>query len=375
MDSAPGPLTSAPEPRYTTWLRVFWVFFFLYIFLVGIGGMGQSFKLMGEETMRELLAKPRGPFLALMIGILATTLVQSSSMTTSLLVTLVAVSGPGALPMDQATYMIMGANLGTTVTNTLVSIGHITRSGEYRRAIAAATVHDFFNVLTLIIIFPLEYYTHFLSNSADWLAEFGGGGMEKFSGPVKASTAPLLTLLSGLVAESGPALLVISVIFLFGGLIMMVRTLKGLMLDKLSNLFDRVLFKTPGRSLCLGMFLTFLVQSSSISTSVAVPLVGAGVLALRQVFPYTMGANIGTTLTAVLAAAGSLEPAIALRLAFRHILFNVIGVILFWKLRWLPIWIAERFAEFSMRNKYIPMIYIVVVFYLLPAAIIFFFGK
>ncbi len=374
MDSAPGPLTPALEPRYTTWLRVFWVFFFLYIFLVGIGGMGQSFKLMGEETMRELVAKPRGPFLALMIGILATTLVQSSSMTTSLLVTLVAIPGQGALPMDQATYMIMGANLGTTVTNTLVSLGHITRSGEYRRAIAAATVHDFFNILTLIIIFPLEYYTHFLSKSADWLAEFGGGGMEKFSGPVKASTQPLLDLLSALVGQSGPALLVISVIFLFGGLIMMVRTLKSLMLDKLSNLFDRVLFKTPGRSLCLGMFLTFLVQSSSISTSVAVPLVGAGVLALRQVFPYTMGANIGTTLTAVLAAAASVDPAIALRLAFRHILFNVIGVLLFWKLRWLPIWIAERFAEFSMRNKYIPMIYIVVVFYLLPAAIIFFFG-
>ena len=106
----------------------------------------------------------------------------------------------------------------------------------------------------------------------------------------------------------------------------------------------------------------------------AVPLVGAGVIALRQVFPYTMGANIGTTLTAVLATAAAAEPTTALRLAFRHILFNVIGVVIFWPFRWLPIWIAEQFAELSSRNKYIPMIYIVVVFYLLPAAIIFFFG-
>ncbi len=375
MDFAPGPLAPVPEPRYTLWLRVFGVFFFLYVFLIGIGGMGRSFGLMGEDVMKELLAKERGPFLALMIGILATTLVQSSSMTTSMLVTLVAVSNPGALPLDQATYMVMGANLGTTVTNTLVSLGHITRSGEYRRAIAAATVHDFFNILTLIVIFPLEFYTHFLSYSADWLASFGDGGMKTFSGPVKASTKPVVALLEALVGKSGPALLVICVILLFGGLIMMVRTLKGLMLDRLSNLFDRVLFKTPKRSLCLGIFLTFLVQSSSVSTSVAVPLVAAGVITIRQVFPYTMGANIGTTLTAVLAAAAAQEPTIALRLAFRHILFNVIGVLLFWKLRWLPIWIAERFAEFSMRNKYIPMIYILVVFYLLPAAIIFFFGK
>jgi len=353
---------------------VFWVLFFLYVFLVGIGGMGKSFALMGEEVIRDVVAQKRGPFLALMMGILATTLVQSSSITTSMLVTLVAVSGTGALPMDQATYMVMGANLGTTVTNTLVSLGHITRSGEYRRAIAAATVHDFFNVLALIIIFPLEYYTHFLSHSADWLAQFGGGGMSKFSGPVKATTKPVVSLLAALVDKNGPALLVISVIFLFGGLIMMVRTLKGLMLNKLSNLFDRVLFKTPRRSLLLGIFLTFLVQSSSISTSVAVPLVGAGVLAIRQVFPYTMGANIGTTLTAVLATAASQNPAIALGLAFRHILFNVTGVLLFWNFRWLPIWIAERFAELSMRNKFIPMIYIIVVFYALPAAIIFFFG-
>jgi len=270
--------------------------------------------------------------------------------------------------------MVMGANLGTTVTNTLVSLGHITRSGEYRRAIAAATVHDFFNILTLIIIFPLEFYTHFLSYSADWLASFGDGGMETFSGPVKASTKPVVALLEALVGKSGPALLVICVILLFGGLIMMVRTLKGLMLDRLSNLFDRVLFKTPKRSLCLGIFLTFLVQSSSISTSVAVPLVAAGVITLRQVFPYTMGANIGTTLTAVLATSAAADPTIALKLAFRHILFNVLGVLLFWKLRWLPIWIAERFAELSMRNKYIPMIYIIAVFYLFPAAIIFFFG-
>ena len=137
MDSAPGPFAPAAQPRYTTWLRVFGVFFFLYVFLVGIGGMGKAFELMGEDAMKGILATKRGPFLSLMIGILATTLVQSSSMTTSMLVTLVAVSGPGALPMDQATYMIMGANLGTTVTNTLVSLGHITRSGEY------PTVHLF----------------------------------------------------------------------------------------------------------------------------------------------------------------------------------------------------------------------------------------
>ncbi|MHC4515618.1 MAG: hypothetical protein ACYTGW_12025 [Planctomycetota bacterium] len=368
MDSAPGPLVRAEQPRYATWVKVFWVFFFLFVFLVGIGGMGKSFKLMGGSWMEQLLQQSRGPFCSLMIGILGTTLVQSSSMTTSVLVGMV---GAQILPMEQATFMVMGANIGTTVTNTLVSLGHITRSREYQRAFAAATVHDFFNVLTLMIIFPLEVWTGFLSTSADWLGQFGGGGMEKFSGPVKTLTKPLVGWLAWMVGNSGAALLVVSIVLLFGGLIMMVRTLKSLMLEKLSNLFDRVLFKTPRRSLFLGIFLTFLVQSSSISTSVAVPLVGAGIIAIRQVFPYTMGANIGTTLTAVLATAGVADPILGVRLAFRHILFNVLGVVLFWKFRWLPIWIAEKFAELAIRNKLIPLIYIVVVFYLLPAAIIF----
>ncbi|MHC4079144.1 MAG: hypothetical protein ACYST0_11970, partial [Planctomycetota bacterium] len=89
MDSAPGPLVRAEEPRYVTWLKVFWVFFFLFVFLVGIGGMGKSFKLMGGSWMEDLLQQSRGPFCSLMIGILGTTLVQSSSMTTSVLVGMV----------------------------------------------------------------------------------------------------------------------------------------------------------------------------------------------------------------------------------------------------------------------------------------------
>lgn len=244
-----GPLAPAPEPRYVTWLRVILVVAFLYVFLVGIRGMGVSFTLMGKEFVQELLGQERGPFLALMIGILATTLVQSSSITTSTLVGLV---GTGALPIEQAVYMIMGANVGTTVTNTLVSLGHITRSAEYKRAFAAATVHDFFNLLSLAVLFPLEVYTGFLTRTSGWLAEFGLGEMKVFASPVKVAVAPVLELLEALVAKSGPALLVLSLICLFGGLVGMVRTLKGLVLDKLANLFDRILFKTARRGLALG---------------------------------------------------------------------------------------------------------------------------
>ncbi len=366
-----SPLTSPPsdsDSALKTALKILAVFGFLYIFLLGIGGMGEAFKLMGKSAGTGFLKDASGPFLSLMIGILATTLVQSSSTTTSLVIGMV---GGGVLSFEQAVFMIMGANLGTTVTNTLVSLGHITRSNEYKRAFAAATVHDFFNILTLIVLFPLEVYTRCISWTAKWCAnEIGGAGFEKFSGPVKASTKPVIKFATDGLEFSPTVLLIASIILMFAGLIFMVKGLKGLMMSKLENLFDRVLFKTPGRSLVLGIFLTFLVQSSSITTSVAVPLVGAGVITIRQVFPYTLGANIGTTMTGVLATAAVANPAAALPVAFFHILFNCMGVGIFWSFRDLPIAIAEKFAELAAWNRMIPIAYIIIVFYILPFLVV-----
>jgi solute carrier family 34 (sodium-dependent phosphate cotransporter) len=67
--------------------------------------------------------------------------------------------------------MIIGANIGTTVTNTLASLGSIRRAEEFRRAFEAATVHDFFNLLAVAVLFPLQLATGFLSTAAAWITE------------------------------------------------------------------------------------------------------------------------------------------------------------------------------------------------------------
>ena len=168
---------------------------------------------------------------------------------------------------------------------------------------------------------------------------------------------------------------------LFAGLISLVKLLRSIMVTKLENLFDRVIFKSALRGLFFGFLLTVLVQSSSITTSLVIPLVGAGILSIRQVLPYTMGSNIGTTVTALLAslaayAAADLDslPAalLAVRLAFLHVSFNIIGVLLIWNVRWLPIKIAEWFARLAMWNRAVPIIYIVLTFYVGPFLIIWF---
>ena len=361
-------------------VKAFLVFLCLYLFLVGIGAMGTAVKLMGGADAEQLI-KTSGPLVSLFVGILATTLVQSSSTSTSAIVTLVAAGQLG--PMS-GMYMVMGANVGTTVTNTIVSLGHITRTHEYRRAFAAATVHDFFNVLVLLVLFPLEVYTNslwgkgilaYVAEAAASSFETVGGG--KLGSPIKIITGPMLEFLKWVCLGNGVALLVVGLLLMFSMLIGLVRVLKALTLHRVENLFDKVIFRTPLRALFFGFALTVLVQSSSITTSVAVPLVGAGILTIRQVFPYTMGANIGTTCTALLAALGAMaiadsdsQATAGLKVAFFQVFFNVIGVVLIWWIRWLPIMIAEFFASLAMRNRLIPIFYIIIVFYLLPAAVI-----
>ena len=240
--------------------------------------------------------------------------------------------------------------------------------------------------MVLSILFPLEVATGFLDKLAHGAAVgFKDMGGTKLANPIKMVTKPVLVEFKGIMeamGDSGVAMLILSIGLTFFALIMLVKVLKSIMLSRLENLFDRVIFKSPVRGLVFGLFLTILVQSSSITTSVAIPLVGAGILSIRQIMPYTMGANIGTTVTALLAslaafaAVGADDPAglqkatLGLTVAFHHVLFNVVGVALLWHFRWLPIKFAESFARLAAWNRFVPLVYIIIAFYVGPLIII-----
>ena len=143
------------------------------------------------------------------------------------------------------------------------------------------------------------------------------------------------------------------------------------MLEKVEAFFDEYIFKTALRAIGFGVILTIMVQSSSITTSLVVPLAGAGVLTLRQIFPFTLGANIGTTVTALLAAiTGTVAALIA---AISHLLFNIVGILVVYGLpflRVIPLNCAEWIADVAVKNKLIPIIYLLVIFFGIPLAII-----
>ena len=176
--------TSADTPeRLPTPARAALVVALIYVFLVGVSSLEAGIKIMGADTQERLFSAVSNPIAGLSIGILGTVLVQSSSASTAVIVGLVA---SGALGVDDAVPMVMGANIGTTVTNTLVSLGHVRQSAEFKRAFAAATVHDFFNVLAVALLLPIELITGLVSSIAEAISEqlVGAAGSE-WKSPVK----------------------------------------------------------------------------------------------------------------------------------------------------------------------------------------------
>jgi sodium-dependent phosphate cotransporter len=354
--------------RYKTWFNVLFLILFLYLFLFSLELMGSSLKMFGKGLAETLIATTSNPLVGLFIGILTTSVIQSSSSTTAIVVGLVA---GGALNVSNAIPIVMGANIGTSVTNTMVSMTQIKHKIEFERAVSTAFVHDFFNVLSVIILFPLQYYTNFLGRAATFLGErFQNIGGLDFLSPVKTITKPPVEVLKGLLGSHPWILFALSIFFLLLALTRMVAALKVLVVTKAESWFDRFLFKTAPRAFVVGLLLTALVQSSSITTSLAVPMAAGGLLTLAQIFPYTLGANIGTTVTAMLAAlvTGNLS---AIVVAFAHLLFNVSGILVWWPLKIVPMTIAEKFALVSVKRKYIPILYIVCVFFLIPILFIF----
>src|SRR5687767_6494290 len=121
----------------------------ILLFLFSLDLMVSSLRHLGGDTARSVIEATENPFTALFVGLLVTALIQSSSTTTALTVAMVA---SGAISFQSAIPVIMGANVGTTITSTIVSLGFINKKKEFKRAVASGTYHCFFNLLTLFVL-------------------------------------------------------------------------------------------------------------------------------------------------------------------------------------------------------------------------------
>lgn len=357
----------------------------IYILITAVNVIGDGFKSATGGQAEELFAFAENPLIALMIGVLATGLIQSSSTTTSIVVGLAA----GGLPMEICIPMLMGANIGTTLTSTLVSLGMVRDKESFRRGFAAASVHDMFNLFAVVIFLPLEMLTGILEKSSGWLSEqmagsdggivaviFGGIGAG-----VTAVTEPLADLI-GMLAEWIPQPWGgILLIFIGIGLILSVinfigSLLKVVMVGRAKQVLHSAIGRGPITGIFSGMLITIMVQSSSTTTALVVPLAGSGTFAVKQIYPFTLGANIGTTVTALIAAFAfsGVEAQFALQAALVHLLFNVLATALIFGvpfLRVIPLKGAALLGELGARNKLFVVAWVLGVFVVVPAVLIF----
>ena len=353
----------------------------LYSFLVGVSLLETGISGLGAGFQDGLVREIANPISGLFAGILLTVLVQSSSVSTATIVGLV---GAGTLDVSLAVPMIMGANIGTTVTNTLASLGSIRRRDEFQRALTAATMHDFFNLLAVAVLLPLELMTGLLTRVALVLTRLLRGsdvalvpGPSRLRSAVKAPVSLLRDLVAGLGLPGRPGaliLLVFGLVLIFLALWLITRNMRQLVRGSVERAMNHIIGRGGGAvGIVIGLLVTVAVQSSSITTSILVPLVAAGLLTARSAYPITLGANVGTTVTALIASLAVSEPA-GLTIALVHFLFNVTALAIVFpvrRVREVPVRLAERFARIAVRHPTIVGGYLLGLFVIIPLVGIF----
>ncbi len=381
------------EEKYDWIIKLVLMLVFLWLFLLSIKLLGEVFKHYFSDNTTDLIRNATGdPIVSFFIGLLTTAVIQSSSSTTSIIVAFV---GAGTISFANAIPMVMGANIGTSVTGILVSFGQIKNKLEFHKSFAAAVVHDNFNWFCVLLFLPLEIMTGFLGKTASFLTDlFIGGKGVKFSSPldlvVKSSAKAIENFVARLFGNPitehiAPGktsyypeydgmlltvMIILSLVLLFISLNYMSSIMKKILIGKFERIIHKFVFNNMLTSFLFGLIFTVSVQSSSVTISLIVPLVGAGILTLEQIFPYAVGANIGTTITGILAAMVTGNPS-GITIALVHTLFNFFGAVVFIPLKVLPITTAKWFASKVRENRLWAIGFLVAMFFILPALFIF----
>ena len=257
-----------------------WLLAGVGIFIVGMNFMSEALEKSAGEGMKKLLGKiSNNRFSGVGIGAGVTALIQSSSATSVMVIGLV---NAGVMTLMQATPIIMGANIGTTITGVLVALKN-----------------DYFNMLMYLSAFA--------------------GVMMGFFKKERIKIAGLLFSGLGLIFVG---LNIMSSEQAFGN---------PLVESMFQNIFSVINF--PLLLIFVGVIFTALIQSSSAATGVVITMVGTGILPLELALFIVLGANIGTCVTALLASVGA--SANAKRVALIHFTFNVIGTVLFTAVVWI----------------------------------------
>jgi solute carrier family 34 (sodium-dependent phosphate cotransporter) len=345
----------------------------LLLFFFAIQLMVGSLTNLGEVMAQAFVFATSNPFNGLLIGLLVTAMLQSSSTTTALVVAFVA---SGSIGLDSGIPIMMGANVGTTITSSIVALGFINKKKEFKRAFAAGTYHHIFNILSVLILFPLEYYHQSLSWISEELARRIFSPVlvpaSRVSKNVKLGFGTIIDFLVSVFPAWLLALLALALLFI--SILIFRKIASKLLHTRNPEAFSRLFFKGQWKSFGWGIITTAAIRSSTITTSVVVPIVAKKLATLKQAAPFIIGANMGTTITAMIAVTWYATTLDAIAIALAHFLFNLMGVILFLPIPFLkkiPIRLASALGRVSARYRMVGFAYLVFTFFLIPFVLIY----
>ena len=362
-------------PKFGLWFRSLQVgltILLIFIFLLALELITIGGKQLGENYAQEIIRITARPFPALFIGLLATAIIQSSSTITSSIVAMVA---SGILSLEAAIPMVMGSNIGTCVTSLIVALGNMGTPKAYKRGFSTASSHVIFNIVSALLFLPLEIETGILGKISHYLAvkisswsPLGQGWflfhdllLEPAAGFLESATfhQPFL-------------ILPLSFILLFICIFSLTALFRFLISGEPGIKRVTAALRNPVLSLFSGIGLTAAIHSSSVTTSMAVMLAATEKVSPRKLLPFVMGANMGTTVTALIAAIGRSEAALAI--AICHFLFNLLGVLIFFPfppIRKMLYQLAKWAGVMAMRYLWFAFAWILMLFFALPFLVIF----
>jgi sodium-dependent phosphate cotransporter len=370
----------------------------LYLFVSSLEGVKNGFKLIFAEWQGSILAMITGNTAAitgLALGMLSTALVQSSSAVVA--TTMVSMSGmvAGGLPMDAAIKfgvpMILGANIGTTVTNTIVAFG-IERGmtmKEFKDTIPGVIVDDVYEGLTIALFFTLELTTGLISKIVLRLGNFYTEvlQMETFFSSFEDTIIdiiigdPLIKPLKNIAVENLGTLGGGLFMFIFWFIVIIISM--GMITKGLERLIEtgwearvRAAFESPARGFLTGFTITFLVGSSSIGSSLVIPFLATRVVNLKTAYPYLVGCNLATAVDMSQIYGYIAGGTVGMVLGSAHVLLNLMALTLWFisPLRFVPVKVAEWLGGKITENEnaiYSLLAWVIVVFFVIPIVIIY----
>lgn len=238
--------TTVINNQKTVVLRVLIIFFVLIFFLFAIKLLVASLGSFTDVLQSTILTTSLDPFIGLFIGLLVTAIIQSSSTTSTMTVAMVAT---GTLTIQESVPIILGANIGTTLTSTIVALGFISDRFAFRKAISAGIIHDFYNIVLVLILFPLEIYYGVLSKMSIYLQEAlnGSGTINSGFRLDKLFDFGLIRFVVGIVNNQF-VLMAIAIVALFASIKLLTNVIQKSIIGDSRSKLRSFIFEKPFKS-------------------------------------------------------------------------------------------------------------------------------